>query len=122
MSALLGELPTKRKYEVALPALQLKMTVEDVNIDPGCGLNICAAPGLGVGVGVGDTVGVAVGVGVVLGVTVGVGAGVGVGVLPGMARANATDIVHAETLESVTARKEVNELKLESPKMTRPSR
>ena len=74
-----GELPTKRKYAVALPALQVKVTVDEVKVDPGGGLIITAAPAVGVGVGVTVCVGVgvAVGVGVGVGVTVGVGVGVG---------------------------------------------
>ena len=52
-----------------MPALQVKVTLEELKVDPGGGLNITAAPVMGVGVGV--TVGV--------GVPVGVGVGVGVG-------------------------------------------
>ena len=52
------------------------MTVEDVKVDPGEGLNITAGP-VGVVVGVGVGVGVAVGVGVVLPPGVGVGVGLG---------------------------------------------
>jgi len=52
---------------VALPALQVKVTLDEVKVDPGDGLIITAAPVAGVGVGV------AVGVGVGVGVTVGVG-------------------------------------------------
>ena len=62
---------------MALPALQLKVTLEELNVDPGGGLSIIAGPVAGVGVGV--RVGVGVGVGVV-GVGVGIGVGVGVGV------------------------------------------
>jgi hypothetical protein len=59
---------------LALPAVQLKVTVDELNVDPGVGLIICADPGAGVGVGV------IVGVGVGLeGLPVGVGLGVGVG-------------------------------------------
>ena len=58
---------------MALPALQVKVTLDELKVDPGGGLSITAAPIVGVGVGVG--VGVAVGVGA------GVGVGVGVGVL-----------------------------------------
>jgi hypothetical protein len=47
---------------VALPAVQWKVTVEELKVDPGTGLTITAGPVVGVGVGVG--VGVAVGVGV----------------------------------------------------------
>ena len=61
---------------MALPALQVNVTLDEVKVDPGGGLNITAAPVAGVGVGV--TVGVAVGVAVGVGVTVGVGVGVGV--------------------------------------------
>jgi hypothetical protein len=57
---------------LALPALQVKVTLEEVNVDPGGGFNITELP-FGGGVGVG----VAVGVGV--GVPPGVGVGVGVG-------------------------------------------
>ena len=67
---------------MALPALQLKVTLEEVKVDPGGGLIMTAAPivgvGVGVTIGVGVGVGVAVGVGVGVGVTVGVGVGVGV--------------------------------------------
>jgi hypothetical protein len=63
-------LPTKRKLEVAVPALHVKVTVEDVNVDPGGGLSITDGP-------VGGGVGVGVGVGVPPGVGVGVGVGVG---------------------------------------------
>jgi hypothetical protein len=73
-------LPTRRRYAVALPALQVNVTVEDVNVDPGTGLTITAGPLVGVGVGVGVAVGVGVGVGVRVGVGVGVGVGAGVGV------------------------------------------
>ena len=60
-------MPTKRKLEVAVPALHVKVTVEDVNVDPGGGLSITDGPvggGVGVGVGVGVPPGVGVGVGV----------------------------------------------------------
>ena len=43
-----------------MPALQVKVTLEELKVDPGGGLNITAAPVMGVGVGV--TVGVGVGV------------------------------------------------------------
>ena len=56
-----------------MPALQVKVTLEELKVDPGGGLNITAAPVMGVGVGV------TVGVGVPLGVGVGVAVGVGVG-------------------------------------------
>ena len=58
------------------------MTLEEVKVDPGGGLNITAAPVgvvVGVGVGVGLVVDVGVGVGVLLPPGVGVGVGVGVG-------------------------------------------
>ena len=63
---------------MALPALQLKVTLEEVKVDPGGGLSITAGPvvggvDVGVGVGVGLDGGVAVGVGVGVGVEVGVG-------------------------------------------------
>ncbi len=48
---------------MAPPALQLKVTLDEVNVDPGAGLVTCA-PGVGVGVGVGVGTGVGVGVGV----------------------------------------------------------
>jgi len=63
-----------------LPALQVKVTLEELKVDPGGGLNITEEPAMGVGVGVG--VGVTVGVGVPVGVGVGVAVGVGVGELP----------------------------------------
>src|SRR4051812_28683634 len=85
MSALWNELPTKRKYEVALPALHVNVTVEEVNVDPGVGLVISPAPVEGVGVGVGATVGLGVVVGVGVDVGVAVGVAVGVGVLVGVA-------------------------------------
>ncbi|MEY2555415.1 MAG: hypothetical protein QOF93_559, partial [Verrucomicrobiota bacterium] len=66
-----AELPTRRPYAVALPALQLNVTLEELNVDPGVGLSITAGPVAGVAVGVGEGVGV--------GVAVGVGVGVGVG-------------------------------------------
>jgi hypothetical protein len=55
------------------PLLQVKVTVEEVKLDPGVGDRICAAPGAGVGVGVGFGVGFGVAVGVGIGVAVGVG-------------------------------------------------
>jgi len=58
---------------VALPALQVKVTLDELKVEPGGGLSITAAPVVGVGVGVGVAVGVGVGVGA--------GVGVGVGVL-----------------------------------------
>jgi hypothetical protein len=70
-----SELPTRRKLALALPALQVKVTLEELNVDPGGGLSITELP-FGGGVGVG----VALGVGV--GVPPGVGVGVGVGVGP----------------------------------------
>jgi len=60
---------------VALPALQVKVTLDELKVDPGGGLNITAVPGVGVGVGV--AVGVAVALGVGVGVTVGAGPVVG---------------------------------------------
>ena len=49
MSLAPSELPTSRRYSVTLtPALQLKVTVDEVNVDPlepddpGVGLSICA--------------------------------------------------------------------------------
>jgi hypothetical protein len=56
-----------------LPALQVKVTLDEVKVDPGGGLIITAEPIMGVGVGV--TVGVGVPVGVGVGVAVGVGVG-----------------------------------------------
>ena len=85
--ALCGEVPTKRKLEVALPALQVKVTVEDVNVDPGGGLSITDGPvgeGVGVGVGVGVALPLGVGVGVAVPDGVGVGVAVGVGVTVGV--------------------------------------
>jgi hypothetical protein len=70
---------------VALPALQVKVTLEEVKVDPGGGLSITPAPVVGgVGVAVGVGVGVAVGEGVAVGVGVGVTVGVGVGVAVGL--------------------------------------
>ena len=65
--------------DVALPALQVNVTVDEVNVDPGTGLSITDGP-VGGGVGVGVGVGVPAGVGV--GVPPGVGVGVGVGAGP----------------------------------------
>src|SRR6266513_5488448 len=63
------ELPTKRILEVAVPVLQVKVTLEDVKVAPGGGVSITDAPvGGGVGVGVGAGVGVAVPPGVGVGV------------------------------------------------------
>jgi hypothetical protein len=58
---------------VALLALQWKVTLEELKVDPGAGLSICAGPlpGVGVGAGVALGVGVGVGVGVDVGVCVG---------------------------------------------------
>ena len=56
-----------------MPALQVKVTLEELKVDPGGGLNITTAPVMGVGVGV--TVGVGLPVGVGVGVAVGVGVG-----------------------------------------------
>src|SRR5437588_6559590 len=66
MSAPLGELPRTSPYAFALPALHVKVTLEEVKVDPGTGVNITAGPvggGVGVGVGVGLPPGVGVGVG-----------------------------------------------------------
>ena len=50
---------------MALPALHWKVTLDEVKVDPGCGLSITAGPvGVGVGVAVAVGVGVDVGVGV----------------------------------------------------------
>ena len=61
------ESPTSNQYTVAPPALQLNVTLEELNVDPGTGLSICGPAGVGVGVpcgvGVGDGFGVAVAVG-----------------------------------------------------------
>ena len=62
----------------ALPALQVKVTVDELNVEPGTGLNMTAGP-VGFGVGVGVSVGPGVGVGVGLPPGVGVGVGVGAG-------------------------------------------
>ena len=59
-----------------MPALQVKVTLDELKVDPGGGLIITAEPIAGVGVGV------TVGVGVPVGVGVGVAVGVGVGELP----------------------------------------
>jgi hypothetical protein len=67
---------------VAVPALHVKVTLEEVNVDPGGGLSITDGP---VGGGVGVGVGVALGPGGGVGVGVGVPPGVGVGVPPGVA-------------------------------------
>ena len=75
---------------MALPELQLKVTLEEVKVDPGGGLSISAGPvagGVGVGVDVGLGVGVALDVGEGVGVGVGVGEGVGVGVAVGASAA-----------------------------------
>jgi hypothetical protein len=69
MSMPFGLLPIVNAYAVAPPAVQLKVTVDDANVDPGAGLTITAAPDPG------EEVGVAVGAGE--GVPVGVGVGVG---------------------------------------------
>lgn len=74
-------MPTKKKLEVAVPLLQVKVTEEDVKVDPGTGLSIIDGPvggGVGVAVGVGVAPGVGVGVTVGVGVEPGVGVGVGV--------------------------------------------
>lgn len=93
MSQLFGEVPTNNKYFVALPALQLNVTVEEPRIDPGTGLSICAGPdavgeGVGLGVTVGVGFGVEVGEGVGVGVAVGCGVEVGVGVGVGEVEVN----------------------------------
>ena len=62
---------------MALPELHWKLTVDEVNVEPGGGRSITAGP-VGGGVGVGEGVGVAVGVAV----PPGVGVAVGVGVAP----------------------------------------
>jgi hypothetical protein len=52
---------------VALPVLQVNVTLDEVNVDPGTGVSITDGPtggGVGVGVAVPDGVGVGVGVGV----------------------------------------------------------
>jgi hypothetical protein len=49
----------------------VKVTLEEVNVDPGTGESITAGVGAGVGVGVGVIVGAGVGVGVVVGVCIG---------------------------------------------------
>src|SRR5439155_3583298 len=72
MSRLPGELPRVSPYAVALPALHWKVTLDEVNVDPGGGLSITAGP-VGGGVGVGVGVEVPPGVGVAVGVAVGVG-------------------------------------------------
>ena len=56
--------------EVALPVLHVKVTLDEVNVDPGTGVSITDGP-------VGGGVGVGVGVGVALPLGVGVGVGVG---------------------------------------------
>jgi len=80
MSMPFGELPTRSQYAVALPALQVKVTLEEEKADPNTGLSICTVLGVGLGVGVGDKVGVGVAVGAGVGDSVGVGVGVGDGV------------------------------------------
>ena len=57
---------------MALPAVQLNVTLDEVKVDPGEGLIMTAGPVVP-GVGVGVAVGVAVGVGVAVEVGVGVG-------------------------------------------------
>jgi len=57
-------LPTIRTLAVAVPALHVNVTLEEVNVDPGGGLSITDGPvGGGVGVGVGVALGPGVGVG-----------------------------------------------------------
>jgi len=64
ISAPCNELPTIRILAVAVPALHVKVTLEEVNVDPGGGLSITDGPvGGGVGVGVGVALGPGVGVG-----------------------------------------------------------
>ena len=65
-------MPTSSTFELALPALQVNVTLDPLNVDPGTGVSITDAPfGVGVGVDVGVAVGVAVGVGVGVGVPLG---------------------------------------------------
>ena len=78
MSVPLETPPSVNAYAVALPAVHRKVTVEELNVDPGAGLTITAGPAVGVGVTVAVGLGVTVGVG--LGVTDGVTVAVGVGV------------------------------------------
>src|SRR5438309_654964 len=85
ISAPCNELPTIRILAVAVPALHVKVTLEEVNVDPGGGLSITDGPvGGGVGVGVGVPPGVGVGVPPGVGVGVAVPDGVGVGVIVGV--------------------------------------
>ena len=60
MSEPFCELPTNSAYPVALPAVQLNVTVDELKVDPGAGLSICAGPGVGVAEGVTVAVGVGV--------------------------------------------------------------
>ena len=58
-------MPTIRKLAAAVPALHVKVTLEEGNVDPGGGLSTTDGPvGGGVGVGVGVPPGVGVGLGV----------------------------------------------------------
>src|SRR5207245_10313039 len=60
-----GEPPARRSSPAACAALQVKVTLAEVNVEPGVGLNITAGPaGDGVGVALPPGVGVGVGVGV----------------------------------------------------------
>jgi len=94
MSKTVSELPTTRAEAVALPAFQLNVTEEELNLEPGFGLIIWDVPTVGDGVGAGVSVGAIVGVGVGRGAGVGVGVatagGVGVGVGVGVAVATGT--------------------------------
>ena len=63
-----------------MPALQVKVTLDEVKVEPGDGLIITAAPLVGAGVGVAVGLGVGVGVAVAVGVGVDFGVAVGVGV------------------------------------------
>jgi hypothetical protein len=66
MSVPPGELATVSPYAFALPELHWKVTLDEVNVEPGDGFSITAGPvggGVGVGVGVGLPPGVGVGVG-----------------------------------------------------------
>jgi hypothetical protein len=80
MSEAARELPTRRAEAVAFPAVQLNVTEEELNLEPGIGLMIWAGPAVGDGVGVGAIVGVGVGVGAGVGVATAEGVAVGVGV------------------------------------------
>jgi hypothetical protein len=73
---------------VALPGLHVKVTLEDVKVEPGGGLSITTPAGVGVGVAVG----------VAVGVTVGLGVGVGVGLVEEMAPTSLCPSVVSVTL------------------------